>query len=605
MDGQFLRSTNIAQFNAMAEICAENERRHGSKDLAATPTTAEGVASSVASSVGHDASDPNSEEGLLMLQAEMGAEQQEKARVTMLDLARAFEDAAQGQRRLDNLILHERRRAKDLTDERNALEMEVTGLRRQIENQREDVWRAKFQSNPRLCRLNLLYSRRAKPVEALATQASATEESDGFVGASASAIVGEDSVDVAACAPGAVASSRGSVGASDSARQRGGCISSSTGDLLMCKWVVRFWADEVKKTQARQRTQCDMGAQTDVEGAVLQAELAKREEEIARLRADMANVGVAARRIAEVEGNYDALQRCFQEARSQHERDQQKHAEEKKEMQLRLDEAAEKQAIDQQRVENLQVEMERVRSQAHAHAAAREAQVAQAEALRKRLEEQEDASRQERASWEVEKQSLQAAISNVTSEMQDAVLTARYLKDAAQRARRNQAASVSPEELAQLVSDLSSMRERLSTLSASYQKVSGENTALSQKLRSSSRRMDLERQFLPLRHTVSGPVGREDPHAQATKMRSNGSCSGIPGVSAGGGKLPVAATGSRGGPLLPHPPPSHGGPLSEAEKGRWLPSLGGCGKNSGSGCTSPMSPSVGIGHSKSSLRLLK
>jgi len=139
---------------------------------------------------------------------------------------------------------------------------------------------------------------------------------------------------------------------------------------------------------------------------------------------------------------------------------------------------------------------------------------------------------------------LKAQIRELSAELQRQIVFAKHLREVALKAKRDSAGSISPEKMAQLISDLEDMRDRLTWLGSSADSAHQQSSLLRVKLDTNSRRLDLERQFLPLLHKVTGPVGPKHPliqkKAQTQSMSAldtaGGSCKGgsrqeLPGLS--------------------------------------------------------------------------
>lgn len=147
----------------------------------------------------------------------------------------------------------------------------------------------------------------------------------------------------------------------------------------------------------------------------------------------------------------------------------------------------------------------------------------QLQALQQKHAELQETLRRAEADNEAEKKRLQNAIRSINSELEQAVILARHMRETALKAKRDAAQSVSPEKFAQLVAELEDMRDRMSALGRQYDSEKANSVCLRQKLDKNQRRLELERQFLPLLHKARGPLGPKDSIGDGTKKKENSS----------------------------------------------------------------------------------
>merc|ERR1719454_1850382 len=102
---------------------------------------------------------------------------------------------------------------------------------------------------------------------------------------------------------------------------------------------------------------------------------------------------------------------------------------------------------------------------------------------------------------------MQATIRKVQSELQEAIVLAKHLRETALKAKRDAACSVSPAKFAELIAQLEEMKNNLSVLSKDCAHEKETNAWLNRQLDKNKRQLELERQFLPLLRKVRGPVG--------------------------------------------------------------------------------------------------
>jgi len=165
--------------------------------------------------------------------------------------------------------------------------------------------------------------------------------------------------------------------------------------------------------------------------------------------------------------------------------------------------------------------------------AARDAEICSLQQTIKELEAQIVRQREEA---EEEKRRLKAQIRELSAELQRQIVFAKHLREVALKAKRDAAGSISPEKMAQLIADLEDMRDRLTWLGSTADFAHQQSSLLRAKLDTNSRRMDLERQFLPLLHKVAGPVGPKHPLIQKKTQTQSMSALDTGGVSKGGSR---------------------------------------------------------------------
>lgn len=117
----------------------------------------------------------------------------------------------------------------------------------------------------------------------------------------------------------------------------------------------------------------------------------------------------------------------------------------------------------------------------------------------------------QREAFEEDVKKLKAQIRELSAELQRQILFAKHLRDLALKAKRDAASSISPEKFAQLISEMELMRDKLVVLGSDHDREAQQSNLLRMKLDQNKRRLELERQFLPLLHKVRGPVGPKNP----------------------------------------------------------------------------------------------
>jgi hypothetical protein len=119
----------------------------------------------------------------------------------------------------------------------------------------------------------------------------------------------------------------------------------------------------------------------------------------------------------------------------------------------------------------------------------------------------QEALRTADAAFAAERAQLQAIIRQVNSELHEAMVLAKHMREVALKAKRDAAGSVSPSKFAELIAQLEEMKSQLSVIAKDFLHEKSTNAWLNRKLDKNSRQLELERQFLPLLRKVKGPVG--------------------------------------------------------------------------------------------------
>eukprot|EP00931_Biecheleriopsis_adriatica_P102669 TRINITY_DN7760_c0_g1_i2.p1 TRINITY_DN7760_c0_g1~~TRINITY_DN7760_c0_g1_i2.p1 ORF type:complete len:553 (+),score=149.71 TRINITY_DN7760_c0_g1_i2:158-1660(+) len=140
--------------------------------------------------------------------------------------------------------------------------------------------------------------------------------------------------------------------------------------------------------------------------------------------------------------------------------------------------------------------------------------------LKEALKEAEDAILTAKADGEEERAALKAKIVELAGELQKSLQSAKHMKETAQKAKRETTGCISPEKFAQLIAELEETRDKMTNLGSERADERDLIDSLKLQLGQNRRRMELERQFLPLLHKVKGPVG---PQNRILKGKKDGS----------------------------------------------------------------------------------
>lgn len=258
----------------------------------------------------------------------------------------------------------------------------------------------------------------------------------------------------------------------------------SIGDNLTLSWVLKLWKHHIKsKGHARS---CEKATNTIVDGpttaegeAQTELDLQSFEDQILDLQHDL------------------------------------KESEE-----LRLQAEEERDTLLQQLVkrdlekEHLSKEISRIQKDCSNQLRQKDIDINQ---LRQKVESQQDALQRAQAAWETEKRNLKATIRDITSDLQQALTQARRMELLCQKLKKEGGAALK-EKLAQLIADLELAKNKLSGACKERDQALDNNDYLNRRLGQTTRKMELERQFLPLIHLAKGPVGQ---HTNTMNKTSN------------------------------------------------------------------------------------
>jgi DNA repair exonuclease SbcCD ATPase subunit len=193
------------------------------------------------------------------------------------------------------------------------------------------------------------------------------------------------------------------------------------------------------------------------------------------------------------------------------------------------------------------------------------------EDLQRQYDEAKEALQNANAVAALERAKLLNQIRTIGSELQEAMVLAKHMRETALKAKRDAAGSVSPAKFAELIAQLEEMRNQLAGLTKDWVHEREQKELLQGQMDKNRRQLELERQFLPLLRKVRGPIGpkAKGPIEEGAKKKDLSQPvppSGIPPLSYGTspnklrasqslGALPGGAAG--GGPLAGGRP--HGG----------------------------------------------
>jgi len=257
----------------------------------------------------------------------------------------------------------------------------------------------------------------------------------------------------------------------------------AVGDKITFRWVMKLWFHEVWKRKQREAEEAEKERLRLLE----EERKRKMQEEIER-------------RVADIRRRAEALEQRLNEALETI-RENEKRI---KELEALL-EAAEAEAAERER--RHQEAMDALRAELLQTKQALSDTTQSLDELRREHADAQDAWQREREANEAEKQRLESAIRQLKSDLQQALVMAKYLRGEMLKAKREAASSVSPAKFAELITQLEDMKDRLGSLFKDYEDQKSTNELLRGKMEDNQRRMELERQFLPLLRQARGPLG--------------------------------------------------------------------------------------------------
>merc|ERR1719478_1911775 len=108
------------------------------------------------------------------------------------------------------------------------------------------------------------------------------------------------------------------------------------------------------------------------------------------------------------------------------------------------------------------------------------------------------------AAWDTEKKSLKATVRDVTSDLQQALTQARRMELLYQKLKKEGSGSFK-DKLTQLIEELDAAKNKLASACKERDDAVDSSNWLHRQLSQTTRKMELERQFLPLIHLAGGP----------------------------------------------------------------------------------------------------
>merc|ERR1712139_689232 len=97
---------------------------------------------------------------------------------------------------------------------------------------------------------------------------------------------------------------------------------------------------------------------------------------------------------------------------------------------------------------------------------------------------------------------------------------------------KKEGAGALKDKIAQLLADLERAKDRLASAIKDRDKAMEDSDMLNRKLGHTQRKMELERQFLPLIHAARGPVAHTLPKTQMNKTSNSQSQPNLPSLGA-------------------------------------------------------------------------
>mmetsp|Transcript_145854 Transcript_145854/g.254459 ORF Transcript_145854/g.254459 Transcript_145854/m.254459 type:complete len:627 (-) Transcript_145854:166-2046(-) len=509
-------------------------------DPLSPPTTADGMGIVGIASVQRDGGgSATARHNKLLLEAEMRAEHQAQARTTMLDLAAALDESNARRHELASQLSQEQRTSADLRKQVDAIQRQLDKLEEEEEKRKAKILvdKALKSGNNVFFGMLLAKSREAFPTELFGegkggeakeykgtgprktrapgsrgSAAGSSRSSRRSKGSKETTSEGGEGEGKGGIQFGAVdvehfsaeededdddELSQEPAGVSDAAAKSRRASSwdflvdrGETGDKVTFEWSFKLWANEIKKIRAARADE------------IAELERKRAEEERKRqIEEEKRKAVEAMKKIAE---RLEEALNASKETIAQHEKRQQ---ELEKELQLEREKMASREGKHKEEVRAIQADLNRTQQE-----------LANVKGQLKDLQNEYDGAleslRKADQQFANERRQLQDTIRNITSELQEAMVLAKHMRETALKAKREAAGSVSPSKFAELIGQLEEMKSQLSALWKDCMKETETNDWLRRQLDKNKRQLELERQFLPLLHKVRGPVGPKMPGGQ-------------------------------------------------------------------------------------------
>lgn len=528
----------------------------------------------------------------LVQEAALRAEHQSQARLHMLDLAAALEESSRQRREFHILLKREQHTTADLRKRNDKLDVMLDKANAHEDARKVGILDGHLKNHQATFFAAMLWSRQVAPRGVLLGEDGVEEEfvSEREMARRLADAQAPPLPDVSARLAPRTAEGTGlsvergdqdgndnETGKSFEAARPLAITVPSKGDDLTMRWFVRLWrhhvtcqcnarSEEKRKRDEKAREEAVQAKITVDQEQAVQAERSISEALSQRLEKARANLILQERKQQQIEEEHCDLKRRFALVAGEHE--------------------VEKQAL--------------------------ESRIAEAQSLAAKKDSDLDDARQVIASQndiidnaeqrlENERQAMRANVREVVNQLQQAEIMAKHMRETALKAKREAACSVPPEKFAKLMAELEEMRERLVAMGNDCDREHAGNITLVQRLEQNTRRLELERQFLPLLHKVRGPVGpkhavltgrgRTLVTASASALPSNGDTVGtapeksrmnqsqsagfLDRPASGSGLRPLDTRPASGAGKRPRGMPLDGGNRRQADVASAMPSLRG------------------------------
>jgi len=254
-------------------------------------------------------------------------------------------------------------------------------------------------------------------------------------------------------------------------------------DSILFKWMFLYWKREVEFSKTQHSDEL-----ADAERLRLQEEMDRKLEE-----ARKAALAAQAKSMQEMKEQMERMQRLLEAAKAEtvavtRELDTVTMCREKE---------AEAAIVREQKLKDELVVEQRNLKESQSRFAALEKDLESAHVA---LAKADEAFAHERAT-------LHGVIRQVNSELHEAMVLAKHMRETALKAKRDAAGSVSPNKFAELIAQLEQMKNKMATVQKEQKASEQSSVAGAKQSESLKRTLELERQFLPLLRKVRGPVG--------------------------------------------------------------------------------------------------
>jgi len=419
----------------------------------------------------------------LRQEAELRAEHQAMARETMLCLSQALEQSRDQIRELTQLLQDEQECCARFRRRCEHLEADLEeALREEEKRKAEELLKKGFASNNKIF-INMMLSKSREAYESDVFASSLSTTSKRVDTEATQQCSGPESSTKPHSEMGGTSGGHTSERKSDRQHQHVSLKRLDAGDRVTFTWILKLWLREVNLRKEKAAADAD------------EAERLRKEED-----QRLAIQNEIERRVGDMRKFVESMQSQLDTANQTIEESRRRSSKLEKQLEAATAEAQERERqheVAMMKLHEEQLELQREN-------ASKEAKI---QSLKQLHEEAQAALQRTAAEHNSEKKQMQDTIRKISSELQEAMVLAKYMRETLLKCKRDASSSISPAKFAELIAQLEAMRDSLKALQKEHDQVRASNSDLHLKLEKNRRRLELERQFLPLIRQARGPLG--------------------------------------------------------------------------------------------------